>query len=154
MTAESSSIDALESVLAALGPVIKGRMLSVASTIHPDLRPAGWSVLRPVIFAHREGRRVLTVSEIVAQTQMDKSVVSRQLRDLREWGLVTLARSEGDARVFEVTATPEALARFSAMKRASRAQYRAVFGEWDKADVEKLTELLGRLAESALHRID
>lgn len=152
MSAESS-IEALEGVFAQLGPMVKGRMLSASTAIHPDLRPAGWNVLRPVLIAHREGRPVLTVSEIVAQTHMDKSVVSRQLRDLKDWGLVTLARSEADARVFEVTPTREALERFAAMKKASRAQYRAIFREWDVADIEKLTELLGRLADSALHRI-
>jgi len=152
MSAESS-IDALEGAFAAIGPLFKSRMLSVATAIHPELRPAGWNVLRPVLLADREGRPVLTVSEIVAQTHMDKSVVSRQLRDLKDWGLVTLARSEGDARVFEVTPTPEAIERYTAMKKASRAQYRAIFREWDQSDVDKLTELLGRLATSSLNRI-
>lgn len=151
----SSAIDGLEAAFATIGPMVKARMLAIAAAIHPDLRPAGWAVLRVALAAAQHSDRpAVTVSEIVAETQMDKSVVSRQLRDLKEWGLVTMRRSEADARVIEVTPTDEAIARHQEMRRASRAQYRAVFGEWDEADVEKLTELLGRLAESALHRLD
>ncbi|TFU33551.1 MarR family transcriptional regulator [Microbacterium paludicola] len=152
---ESSAIDGLEAAFATIGPIVKARMVAIAAAIHPDLRPAGWGVLRVVLTgAQRPDGEAVTVSDIVAETQMDKSVVSRQLRDLKEWGLVSVRRSDADARVFEVTPTPEAIARHQAMRRASRAQYRAVFGEWDEADVEKLTELLGRLAQSALHRLD
>ena len=149
------AIDRLEAAFATIGPMVKARMAAVAAAIHPDLRPAGWAVLRLVLAgAQRADGRPVTVSDIVAETQMDKSVVSRQLRDLKEWGLVTLERSHNDARVFEVSPTPEAVARHAAMRKASRAQYRAVFHEWDESDVEKLTELLTRLAESALHRLD
>lgn len=151
----SAAIDGLEAAFATIGPMIKARMMAIAAAVHPDLRPAGWAVLRVVLNAAQSADgRPATVSDIVAETQMDKSVVSRQLRDLKEWGLVSLARSEADARVFEVTPTPEAVSRHAAMRRASRAQYRTVFGEWDEADVEKLTELLERLAQSALHRLD
>ncbi|MER7796648.1 MarR family transcriptional regulator [Microbacterium sp. NPDC096154] len=152
---DATPVDDLEAAFATLGPLVKGRMAAVAAAIHPGLRPAGWNVLRVVLTAsHRPPGAVLAVSDIVAETQMDKSAVSRQLRDLKDWGLVTLRRSQGDARIFEVSPTPEAIARHAAVRRAARAQYRSVFAEWDERDVEKLTELLGRLAQSALHRIE
>lgn len=148
-------LEELEAAFATLGPLVKGRMAAVAAAIHPDLRPAGWNVLRLVLASCRDAPdRPPTVSDIVAVTQMDKSVVSRQLRDLREWGLVRLERSREDARVVEVTATDAAIARHEEVRRAARRQYHELFGEWQEQDVAKLTELLGRLARSRLHTLD
>jgi len=148
---DQSAIDELELAFARIGPMVKARMQSVATSMHPELRPAGWAVLRTVLYhEHEHPGEPLTVSDIIAATQMDKSVVSRQLRDLKEWGLVTLARSTADARVFLVAATEEARARNKANHERARAEYRRVLGEWDPADVRRLTELLVRLADSTL----
>jgi len=147
---DPAAIDDLEAAFARIGPLVKTRMQSVAAGVHPDLRPAGWNVLRVVLFHPREHPgRPLTVSDIIAITQMDKSVVSRQLRDLKEWGLVTLTRSHEDARVFLVEATELARERHQAMHAAGRAEYRRILGTWDPADVRKLAELLNRLVEAA-----
>ncbi|WP_345750958.1 MarR family winged helix-turn-helix transcriptional regulator [Microbacterium rhizophilus] len=154
MSAEAS-IDELEVAFASLGPLIKAWRNSVASSFHPDLRPGAWLVLRTVLpSAQGKAAAPVPVSEIIAETQLDKSVVSRQLRDLKEHGFVTLRRSDSDARVFLVEPTAEALERQAAMKRAARAGYRRVFREWDDADIATLTRLLGRLSQSAHHLQD
>jgi DNA-binding MarR family transcriptional regulator len=147
------SIDDLEAAFGSLGPLIKAWRSTAAASFHPDLRPGAWTVLRTVLNATQtKGAPPLTVSDIIAETQLDKSVVSRQLRDLKDYGFVTLQRSEADARVFVVEATPEAFERRAAMKRASRARYCALFHDWDEDDIATMTRLLGRLAQS-VHRL-
>ncbi len=142
-------LDDLEVAFARLGPIIKQRMHSVATSIHPELRPAGWNVLRLAIWqCHERPERPMTVSEIINSTQMDKSVVSRQLRDLKEWGLVTLTRSKDDARVFLVEPTDLAKARVREIHERNRAEFRRAFAAWDPDDVRRLVALLGRLADS------
>ncbi len=145
------AIDDLEVAFARLGPVVKARMHSISARIHPELRPAGWTVLRiALIHASKHPEKPLAVSDIIAETQMDKSVVSRQLRDLKEWGLVTLTRSTEDARVFIVAPTPEAEARLAVVHEAARDEYRSIFAAWDPSDVRKLVDLLTKLAESGV----
>lgn len=143
-------IDALEVAFSRLGPIVKARMLGNATSIHPELRPAGWHVLRVVLHgAKGVPEEPVTVGEIIAVTGMDKSVVSRQLRDLKEWGLVTVTRSEEDARMFVVTPTPLAKERKRAAAKQQREDYRRFLSSWEREDVERLTELLMRLADSA-----
>jgi len=143
------AVEELEAAFARLGPIVKSRMIASSASIHPELRPAGWNVLRVALLQHHERPdRPLTVSEIIGMTQMDKSVVSRQLRDLKEWGLVTLTRSSEDARVFLVEPTELALERHRAVHEQSRAEFRRLFATWDAADVRKLVELLTKLADT------
>ena len=143
-----TAVEDLEAAFARIGPVTKARMQASATAIHPDLRPAGWTVLRTVLFhEHEHPGEPLAVSDIIAATQMDKSVVSRQLRDLKEWELVTLTRSSDDARVFLVAPTELAKQRHRAIHERARAEYRRVLGTWDPADVRKLAELMTRLVD-------
>jgi len=150
---DAEVLEDLEVAFARLGPIVKQRMVGIASRIHPELRPAGWNVLRLVLWhAAEDPARPMTVSEIITATQMDKSVVSRQLRDLKGWGFVTMTRSSEDARVFTVEPTELALARSRQVHEENRREFRNSFAEWDADDVEKLVELLGKLADTAAPR--
>jgi DNA-binding MarR family transcriptional regulator len=142
-----SHVDVLERAFARLAQIFKTQVRTLASGVHPDLRPAGWHVLRMVLKGTPAGGHV-TVGDIIVETAMDKSVVSRQLRSLKEWGLVTLTRSDTDARVFVAKPTAEALARYDAVRKHQRELYAQALEGWDDDDVAKLEELLGRLVES------
>lgn len=142
------ALDDIEAAFARLAPAVKGRMAQNARLFHPELRGAGFSVLRVVLLHSLRGPEGdLTVSDIVCDTHMDKSVVSRQLKDLKAWGLIQVARSEQDARVFLVSATDFALDRFKAIKSSTRADYLDTFASWDSSDVTELAALLTRFAE-------
>ncbi|WP_313812707.1 helix-turn-helix domain-containing protein [Glutamicibacter sp.] len=144
----ASALDDIQIAFARLGPLIKVRMAESASDFHPQLRSAGFTVLRmALINAARSPERMLSVSDIVTETQMDKSVVSRQLRDLKSWGLIKLQRSTQDARVFQVLPTKLAQERYRQLKRSTFALYRDLLGSWDEQDVAQLGKLLLKLVQ-------
>ncbi|GAA1413403.1 hypothetical protein AUR04nite_31300 [Glutamicibacter uratoxydans] len=142
----AGDLDDIQTAFARLGPLMKVRMADSAALFHPQLRSAGFTVLRmALIHQARTPDRVLAVSDIVAETQMDKSVVSRQLRDLKSWGLIELTRSTEDARVFQVLPTELAQQRYRQLKRNSYAEYRSLLDAWDPQDVAQLGTLLMKL---------
>jgi len=148
-----AALDDIEAAFARLAPAVKGRMAQNARLFHPELRGAGFSVLRAVLLsALRRPGADLTVSELVSGCHMDKSVVSRQLKDLKQWGLIQLARSEQDARVYLVSPTEFALTRFQEIKQETRADYQDMLAAWDPQDVSHLASLLLRFSEQVEKR--
>ncbi|MGP9528820.1 MarR family winged helix-turn-helix transcriptional regulator [Glutamicibacter sp. AOP5-A2-18] len=142
------ALDDIEAAFARLAPAFKGRMAKNARLFHPELRGAGFSVLRAVLLhSLRRPDQELTISEIVTECHMDKSVVSRQLKDLKQWELIEVERSEHDARVYLVSPTEFALSRFREIKSSTRTEYWNLFAEWDSQDVSELAKLLLRFSE-------
>ena len=123
-----------------LGAISKQAARAQASQAHPEMRPAGWIVFRVVAL-----QEPVPVADIIAETGMDKSVVSRQLKALREWGLVEVDRDPEDARVVVVRTSELGRERVGAVRRILRDRYRAAFEQWDEADVDSLADLLERL---------
>jgi len=152
MTGESQGverdIDALEAAFSQLGLIWKSSIRDFAAAMHPELRPAGWHVIRQVLRGDERGEP-LTVSEIIHATQMDKSVVSRQLRALKEWGLVELERSDADARVFVVKATDDSRRRFADVRAMQRRLYQRGVATWSPEDVAKFAELFTKFVTTA-----
>lgn len=123
-----------------LGAISKQAARAQASQAHPEMRPAGWIVFRVVSM-----REPVPVADIIAETGMDKSVVSRQLKALREWGLIEVGRDTDDARVVVVQTTELGRERVGVVRRVLRDRYRAAFAVWDESDVDTLADLLERL---------
>ncbi|OJX63859.1 MAG: hypothetical protein BGO95_06630 [Micrococcales bacterium 73-13] len=142
----NADLDALEAAFRRIAHVVKRGFREFATAMHPDLRQAGWAILTTVLRADNEDRRA-TVGEIIAETGIDKSVVSRQLRALSDWGLVVLSRSEADARVVVVAGTPLAHERLRAVRAQQRERYAEILGSWSAADRRRLEELLNRVAD-------
>jgi len=143
--ASTANVEALERIFGRLSQIFKHRIQQTALEVHPDLRPAGLQVLRIVM----RDDATTTVGDIVHETGMDKSVVSRQLRALKEWGLVTLTRSEDDGRVVVVRPTDFAVRRYEEVRERQRATYSTALADWSPSDLAKLEELLARLADIA-----
>ncbi|UXN33510.1 MULTISPECIES: MarR family transcriptional regulator [Micrococcaceae] len=142
------ALDDIEAAFARLAPIVKGRMANAATQFHPELRGAGFAVLRMVLLRTLRGPKGdVTVSEVVSDCHMDKSVVSRQLKDLKQWGLIQVERSEQDARVYLVSPTDFAMKRFAEIKQATRSEYSDMFSEWDPRDLSDLAKLLSRYSE-------
>ena len=123
-----------------LGAISKQAARARASQARPEMRPAGWIVFRVVAMLGP-----VPVADIIAETGMDKSVVSRQLRALREWGLIEVDRDPDDARVVVVRMSELGRERALAVRRILRDRYRTAFDTWDEADVDTLADLLDRL---------
>jgi DNA-binding MarR family transcriptional regulator len=120
-----------------------------AAMLAPDLQPAAYPVFREVI---RAGR--IQASAVVTSLGMDKSAVSRHVKELRELGLVTAERDEHDARVFWIMPTPLALERAAAVVEDQQARLRRSVESWGADDLERFADLLDRFSQGATHPRD
>jgi DNA-binding MarR family transcriptional regulator len=145
--ATNAAYDAVEAAFRRVGMVAKRTFREFAAAVHPELRQAGWAVLNTVLRADNEACRV-TVGDIIAETGMDKSVVSRQLRSLQDWDLVQLSRAETDARVVQVVGTENAHARLRGVRAQQRERYAALLRTWSTEDMVQLEVLLNRIADN------
>ncbi|MDR2997132.1 MAG: MarR family winged helix-turn-helix transcriptional regulator [Microbacterium sp.] len=111
-----------------------------AATVHPDLQPLGYQVLAAI-----ESGKATSAGEIIERLQTDKSVVSRQVRQLEELGLVESVRDPEDGRARLLVATDLARERVA----TARAAYEARIGErlraWSAADLDLFADLLDAL---------
>ncbi|MFE6964350.1 MarR family winged helix-turn-helix transcriptional regulator [Agromyces sp. NPDC057679] len=114
-----------------------------AQQIHPELNPAGYKLLATVVRLGSTNAHVLT--ELF---DMDKSVVSRQIRMLEEVGLVESRPDERDGRVRVLAPTPLAVERITAVRARNQSRLHAVLRERSVAELELFAEMLGGLAEA------
>jgi DNA-binding MarR family transcriptional regulator len=112
-----------------------------AGQLAGDLQPAAWPVFREVV----RGERV-QASAIVAALGMDKSAVSRHVRELREHHLVDAERDEHDARIIWITPTPLALAKVAEVMADQQARLRASLTSWSEEDLGRFALLLERFS--------
>jgi DNA-binding MarR family transcriptional regulator len=124
-------------------------MRSAAAQLAPDLQPSAWPVFREVI---RAGR--IQASAIVSALGVDKSAVSRHIKELRQHGLVDAARDADDARVIWITPTPLALQRVETMSGEQQARLRSSLDAWSPQDLERFAVLLDRFSRPAAHPPD
>lgn len=114
---------------------------AAATELAEGLQPAAWPVFREVVRAER-----IQASTIVATLGMDKSAVSRHVKELREHGLVDTERDDDDARVVWLTPTPLARTRLAAVIETQQERIREALGTWDPEDVERFARLLARFS--------
>lgn len=76
----------------------------------------------------------------------DKSVLSRQLHQLQDLGLVTRAPDLEDGRAVILSATPDAISRIRAVRGSQRDEFRHRLSQWAETDLDSLSRLLGDLA--------
>jgi DNA-binding MarR family transcriptional regulator len=117
-------------------------MRSATAQLAADLQPAAWPVFREVILGGR-----VQASAIVTALGVDKSAVSRHLKELRERGLVDSARDEHDARVIWITPTPLALRRVDAISAEQQSLLRSSLDTWSAEDLESFARLLDRFSQ-------
>ncbi|MCD2443237.1 MarR family transcriptional regulator [Agromyces sp. SYSU K20354] len=111
-----------------------------AARVHPDLQPTGYKVVSTLV-----SRGPAHAGSLAEELQIDKSLLSRQLRQLEELGLTESRVDEHDARSRVIAATPLAIEKVGEAKAANRAQMRERLREWEPHEIELFAELLGRL---------
>jgi DNA-binding MarR family transcriptional regulator len=77
---------------------------------------------------------------------VDKSVISRQLKDLRERGLVETTPSAEDARVSLVTPTKLAVEKAGAIAEQAKNRYTDFLDTWSSEDLAEFARLLERFS--------
>jgi DNA-binding MarR family transcriptional regulator len=114
-----------------------------AQQVHPDLQPAGYKLLSAIV------RLGTTNAHVLADMfEMDKSVVSRQLRVLEEFGLVETRPDERDGRVRVLVATDAAMDRVREVRDRNQRRLRDVLLDHPEDELRSFARLLRRIAEA------
>jgi DNA-binding MarR family transcriptional regulator len=144
-TATDDEIAAVEEQLRLLFVRVRAVWKEAAAAVHPDLQPVGYKMLSAVV--HRGRMHAGAIAETL---EIDKSVVSRQVKHLESLGLVVSVADPADGRARFIEATPAAAAAVG--QKRSRMQQR-LYGQlrtWPGNDVDELARLLGRLASEVV----
>lgn len=114
-----------------------------AQQVHPDLQPAAYKLLSTIVRHGSANAHVLA-----EMFEMDKSVVSRQVRVLEELGLVETRADERDGRVRVLVATPIAEERVREVRERNQQRLRGVLLDRPEAELRGFAQLLRSIAEA------
>lgn len=144
-TASDDEIASVEEQLRLLFVRVRAVWKEAAAAVHPELQPVGYKILSAIV-----RRGPMHAGAIAAELEIDKSVVSRQIRHLQSLGLAVGVADPKDGRARIIQPTPQAIE--SVGQKSSRMQ-RQLYGNlrtWAADDVEQLASLLGRLTSEVV----
>jgi DNA-binding MarR family transcriptional regulator len=120
----------------------RGRAMGreLAEQVHPDLDLATYLTLAQI--ADTAPTRA---SDLVDHFEIDKAVVSRQIRHLERLGLIERTADPRDGRAFAVRLTRGGASRLRQVQRTRNARFRKLLEAWPQRDVDELARLLARL---------
>lgn len=136
----SADVDRLEEEFVILFEAYRLRAKDFAARIDPVLQPAGFRTLSVLI--HQGSCGAKNLADVLGY---DKSVLSRQLHQLEELGLVERAHDPNDGRAVVLTATPAAVERVEELRATERGDFRSRLMKWDGDELSELVRLLGKL---------
>lgn len=136
----SAAIASVEEQFTILYTRVRAGMRDRASRVHPELQPLGFTVLATLL---RCGPT--HAGAMAERLDLDKSMMSRQVRQLEGMGLITRESDPNDRRAAYLVATADAQTRVAAVRRADQKSLHAGLADWQLGDLEKLVELLERL---------
>jgi len=94
-----------------------------------------------------ERKGPIGVGELADGVGRDYTTVSRQVSKLESLGLTQSEPGSIDRRVRHVTVTSKGKAMTDAIDAARERMGRAIFEDWEEADVKSLIQLMGRFAD-------
>jgi DNA-binding MarR family transcriptional regulator len=113
-----------------------------AARVHPDLQVAGYKLLT---FIARAG--TANAHELADRFEMDKSVISRQVRMLEELALLESRPDERDGRLRVLTATPLACTALADVRREYGTRLQAVIDELTAEEIKAASKVFRLLSE-------
>ncbi|NMO03876.1 winged helix-turn-helix transcriptional regulator [Gordonia sp. TBRC 11910] len=131
----------LEAELADIWRRGRARMRNRAHAIDPKLDPACYPLLI-VLTTHDK----LSMSEMVAKLDIEKSTLTRQIDAVVRLGLVERQIAPDDGRVRLVTLTDHGHERMATVATSALAEWRDRLTRWDPDEIRTLTRLLQKLA--------
>ncbi|WP_233549053.1 MarR family winged helix-turn-helix transcriptional regulator, partial [Clavibacter lycopersici] len=140
----AAGIAEVEEQMTALAGRIRATTREAAAAIHPELPPIGYKMLRVI---RRCGSA--HASAVADQLGVDRSVVSRQLRQLQELGLVEVGADAQDGRVRVLALTAAGRAGIEADDAQGGSRLIRGLGEWTRADLDTFAGYLARLNAGA-----
>jgi DNA-binding MarR family transcriptional regulator len=137
---------AITSVEAEFGEMFNRARTSMrdrATRVHPSLQPGSYMILSTLA---RVGP--MHASALADMLATDKSIVSRQAKQLEGAGLLIRRSDPEDKRATFFDVTPDARRRLDEVRTSERATLYAQLGTWTVADLNRLAELLARVNET------
>ena len=113
-----------------------------AARIDPELQVGGYKLLT---FIDRAG--TANAHELAERFEIDKSVISRQVRMLEELELIESRPDERDGRLRVLTATPSARAALAELRRDHSIRLRTVVQELTPDEIHAASKVFRLLAE-------
>lgn len=113
-----------------------------AARLHPELQPSGYKLLA---FIAREGSA--NAHRLADSFEMDKSVVSRQVRMLEDLGLLESRPDDSDGRQRVLTATPAACEALAGLRRAHAERLQGVLADLDPEEIRAASKVFRLLSE-------
>ncbi|PYC70182.1 MarR family transcriptional regulator [Streptomyces tateyamensis] len=139
MSGRDASIETIQRELTAFAR----RARHKASQLHPELSLVMYSMLD--LLTERGGCRA---ADLAAYFMLDKSTVSRQVRDLEQLGYAAREVDPEDHRGQILRPTEAGLALLREANEMRRAAFTERFADWSDQDMAKLAEYLVRYGES------
>ena len=140
-TATDDEIASVEEQLRQLFVRVRAVWKEAAAAVHPDLQPVGYKILSSIV--HR-GR--MHAGALADTLEIDKSVVSRQVKQLEALGLAQSVADPNDGRARFIEATPAAMESVGLRGSRMQQQLYAQLRTWSGDDVDELARLLERLS--------
>ena len=136
----SSAIAEVEEQMSVLIGFIQANVRAAALAIDPALQPFGLKVLRILV------KMGPLHSSVLADTMfVDRSIISRQVKQLQELGLVETRPDPEDGRARYVAATEEAATRLIAIRESDKLVIFTHMNNWPEEDLLAFAGYLKRL---------
>jgi len=91
------------------------------------------------VVAQHEGSRPSELAELLG---VDRSLVTRQLRDLEDEGKVTVSPDPRDGRAFVAELTEQGRKQIDELTEFGMRRFELFVADWDEAEIRELTRLL------------
>ena len=133
----------IEGGIAALFRSGKRALREYSKVVHPDLQPTGFNILRTIMQS-----APAQAGTVIQLTGLDKSAVSRQIKVLRDIGLVDTQPDPRDGRSSFLVPTALAEERLAVVRQRVKADYRVRLEGWSAGDLERFVGLIDRFNAS------
>ncbi len=140
--AERSPLHEVEEQISILSGKVKATIRAAATAIDPSLQPFGLRLLRTL-----ERCGPIHAGAAAELLSVDRTVISRQSRQLEDLGLVTTRSDPEDRRARFLELTDEGRERMLAAGPAGFAHLKRVLGSWDDEDLHRFAGYLARWVE-------
>lgn len=141
------SVHRLEGAISDLIARIRRFYVQIAEEVSPGMLPGTFKLFATI------GRIGPTTSSALAtRLAADKGMISRQLTELADLGLIERAEDPQDRRSRLITVTAEGQRRLDAARRPYEARMSEALAEWPTETIDRLTELLAAFASGQTPR--
>jgi DNA-binding MarR family transcriptional regulator len=141
----AEAIVEVEEQMSTLSRLLQLRTRRAATAIHPELPPFGLKLLRLLV---RDGPTHASVA--AGLLDVDRSVVSRQVKQLEDLGLIELVTDENDGRARYLVVTDIARQRLDETVGGGRTLLHDALGSWEPDDLRQFAAYIARLNHSGI----